>query len=359
MVRTTIGKCATLIQLVVLLGLGLIELINQTNAAEPVSPSSQTGPQAQPQVTLPDASALVQSYETSLALYSRVRGRWTLQLEKSPPDEEVKHPESTEEWAVFRDPGRLRLVQTRDSENGHEVFETLWGPEQQVSVFADGTILAWLRPSAQSKLNQLGGSPCSSCYGIIDQKWIPDFLRTAKTSVQAVTLEGRRLYRLRGLTMDTKIEVWIDPSLDYAARRIRFDKRATEDDPTLRSHQFDGTKFRLEKGHHVVTEATTTWSVGPQPLFSSTVVEKNGKQLAVDLPARDKAGNVIILPERRYIYKIELREIDFDPKWTDRDFQFSRRIANFTKVAMAGAPEANYVWLEGKVVLIAPKPAPK
>ena len=359
MVRTTIGKSAGLIKLVAFLGLGLIEPTNLADAAAQERPISQPAPEARSQVAQPDAPALVRSYEASLAPYSRMQGRWILRIEKSKPDEEVKHPESTEEWSVFRDPGRLRLVQTTHIENRHEVFETLWQADQQVSIFASGTILAWLQPAAQSKLDQLGGSPCSTCYGIIDQKWIPDFLRTAKLTAQEVTLEGRRVYRLRGLTLNAKIEVWIDPSLGYTPRKIRFDKRASEDDPTLRSHQFDATRFRLEKGHHVVAEATASWSVGPQPLFSSTVVQKNGKNVAVDLPARDKDGNVIMLPERRYVYRIELRDIDFDPKWTDSDFQFSRPIANFTKVSMAGAAESNYVWLDGRVVLMPPRPAPK
>jgi hypothetical protein len=50
-------------------------------------------------------------------------------------------------------------------------------------------------------------------------------------------------------------------------------------DPTVRSHQFDATRFRLEKGHYVVTEATTTWTRGPQPVL--TVVESivNGKEV--------------------------------------------------------------------------------
>jgi hypothetical protein len=358
MVRAPIRKSTAVFKLVAFLGLAVVELINQTDAAEPATPIAQPEPKPRSQVTTPEPAALVQSYETSLAPYRRMRARWTLQFAKSSPDQEAQHEESTVQWAVYRDSDRLRLLQTTDSEKRHEVFETLWQAEQQVSVFADGTIHAWLQPSARSKLDHLGGSPCSPCYGIIDQKWIPDFLRTAKLSVQAMTLEGRPLYRLRGLTMDTKIEVWIDPSLGYAARRIRFDKRASQDDPTLRSQQVDATRFRVEKGHHVVTEATTTWSVGPQPLFSSTIVEKNGKRVAADLPARDKDGNVIILPERRYVYKIELRDIDFDPKWTDRDLQFSRPIANFTKVSMAGAADSNYVWLDGRVVLMAPGRAP-
>ncbi len=173
---------------------------------------SQTKPKDQSQLTTPEPTALVQRYEKSLAPYQRMKGRWTFQIEKSKPDEVQKHPEATEEWAVFRDRGRLRLVQTTDSEKGHEVFESLFQPEQEVSVFADGVILGWLKPSAQAETNMLGGSLCAPCYGFIDQKWIPDFLRTAKLSVQAETIDGHAVFRLRSLTLDTKIELWIDPA---------------------------------------------------------------------------------------------------------------------------------------------------
>jgi Flp pilus assembly protein CpaB len=268
-------------------------------------------------------------------------------------------PKSSEEWVVFRDHDRVRVIKTTNSENGLAVFESMRQGKLLVSVYADGKVLGWLQPSAQQDSNQLGGSLCSPCYGIVDQEWIPDFLRTAKISVEAETLEGHPLYRLRGLTMDAKIDVWIDPSLNYAARRIRFNKRASEADPGIGSGQFDATRFRLEKGHYVVTEATTTWTVGPQPIFSPFVVEKmvKGKRVKTYLPATDKNGNVL-MDQRRYTEKIMLRDIDFDPRWTDRDFQFSRPMTNGTTVEIQGAPDPNYVWKDGWVVLIAHDPAP-
>ncbi len=510
MVCATMSKSAAVIVLVVFLGLGVVELISHIEAAESARPMSQTEPEARSQVSPPEPATLVRSYETSLAPYSRMRGRWTLRLlkdepvvngklapkgsgrgmaalipkgmraftirtpriapgvagfvmpgykvdvlltmndvrandqtgggstttllqnveisavdqnidapaenkmdkdlrsvtllvtpqqakqldlgqnkgtlrlalrnehdkddartrsatvtdlrfrpEKSKPDEEEKLPISSEEWAVFRDHDRMRVIKTTNSENGQAVFESIRQGKLLVSVFADGKVLGWLQPSAQQDSNPLGGSLCSPCYGIVDQEWIPNFLRTASISVQAETLEGHPLYRLRGLTMDAKIDVWIDPSLNYAARRIRFDKRASEADPGIRSGQFDATRFRLEKGHYVVTEATTTWTVGPQPIFSPFVVEKmvKGERVKAYVPATDKNGNVL-MDQHRYTEKIMLRDIDFDPRWTDRDFQFSRPMTNGTRVEMQGAPDPNYVWKDGWVVLIAHDPAP-
>ena len=472
----TISKSAAVIVLVVFLGLGVVELNSHIEAAELARPMSQTEPKARSQVSPPKPATLVRSYETSLAPYSRMRGRWTLRLLKDEPvangklapkgsgrgmaalipkgmraftihtpsiapgvagivmpghkvdvlltmndvgandqtgggstttllqnveisavDQNIDAPaenkmdkglrsvtllvtpqqakqldlgqnkgtlrlalpKSSEEWAVFRDHDRMRVIKTTNSENGQAVFESIRQGKLLVSVFADGEVLGWLQPSAQQDSNQLGGSLCSPCYGIVDQEWIPNFLRTANISVQAETLEGHPLYRLRGLTMDAKIDVWIDPSLNYAARRIRFDKRASEADPGIRSGQFDATRFRLEKGHYVVTEATTTWTVGPQPIFSPFVVEKmvKGKRVKTYLPATDKNGNVL-MDQRRYTEKIMLRDIDFDPRWTDRDFQFSRPMTNGTTVEIQGAPDPNYVWKDGWVVLIAHDPAP-
>ncbi len=354
MLCATISKSAAVLVLVVFLAMGVVQLIYHTEAAGPARAMSQTDPEARSQVTPPEPATLARSYETSMAAYSRMRGRWTVQREKSISDEEEKLPKSTAEWAVFRDHGRLRLSETTDSENGHEVFESLRRGEQLVYILADGSVRGRLQPSAQDELDHLSISLCSPCYGIIDCKWIPDFLRMAKLSVQAETLDGRPLYRLRGLTMDAKIELWIDPTIDNAARRIRFDKRASEADPTVRSLRFDATRFRLEKGHYVVTEATMTLTRGPQPVFSPMVVEKivKGKRVKINLPAKDQNGNVIV-DQQRSTWKITLRDIDFDPRWTDRDFQFLRPIANGTRVGVPGGPHSNYVWKDGRVVIAA------
>src|SRR5262249_16859694 len=158
------------------------------------------------------------SYEIYLAAYNRMRGRWIVQLEQPEPDGKPRLSRHTSEWTIFRDHGRLRLSETRDRGNVREVIELLRQPNQMVWPYPDGMILGRLQPSAQDDLDALSSSLCSPCYGITDGKSIPDFLRRAKTSVQAETLEGRSLYRLRGLTMDARLEVWIDPALGYAAR---------------------------------------------------------------------------------------------------------------------------------------------
>ena len=128
-------------------------------------------------------------------------------------EEEKLLPKSTASLAVYRDQDRPRLFETTDTGNSQAVFESLRQGKQLVYVQPRWRkSFGRLQPSAQDELDQLSGSPCSPCYGIIDSEWIPDFLRMAKLSVHADTLEGRPLYRLRGLTMDAKIGVCIDPS---------------------------------------------------------------------------------------------------------------------------------------------------
>jgi hypothetical protein len=329
----------------------------QLETAEPTRPVSQIGPQARPQATPLEPALLLRSLEASLAPYSRMKGRWTVQRETSKPEEREQS-----EWVVCRDPERLRVLETKDTASGHEIFECrMRHGKETISFFADGKIVCYPQPSRESELDLLGSSICAPCYGVISGTWIPDFLHTAKLSVEADTLDGRSVYRLRGLTMDTKMELWLDPSLDYAARRIRFDKRASEIDLTVRSRQLDATQFRLERGHHVVTEATLTSSSGPQPIFSPEAVEKivNGKRIKSFEPARDEKGSIIMMARRQSVWKIKLRDIEFDPQWSDRDFQFEKPIANGTKVEMSGAGNSHYVWKDGNIVRIAPDGAPK
>ena len=133
--------------------------------------------------------------------------------EKSKPDEEEKLPISSEEWVVFRDHDRMRVIKTTNSENGQAVFESIRQGKLLVSVFADGKVLGWLQPSAQQDSNQLGGSLCSPCYGIVDQEWIPNFLRTANISVQAETLEPKTILTNRGVGSIDAAEVSGNPAV--------------------------------------------------------------------------------------------------------------------------------------------------
>ena len=79
-----------------------------------------------------------------------------------------------------------------------------------------------------------------------------------------------------------------------------------------------------------------------------------GKRVKTILPAKDENGNVIV-NEGRWTGRIQLRDIEFDPRRTDRDLQFSRPITNGMIIAAEARPGSHYVWRSapGTVVAIA------
>ena len=358
MFLATLKRSAAAFLLIVSFGLGLAGLITHIQAADPAEPLTRTAPQEQTPLGPPVPATLVGRYETSLAAYNRMKGRWHVVLEEPEPGENPGPQVVTQEWTVLRDHDRSRLLKTENRGNARTFYESVRQANQWVSVYLDGTIFGRTQVSAQSDMEELGMADPSPCYGIIDQKWIPTFLRTSKVSARAETLDGHAVYLLRGDTMDAEIDLWLDPLLDYAARRVRFEKRASADDPTVRTRQFDATRFRKQHGRYLVTEANITFTRGPQPLFSAMVVRKlvDGKRVETRPLARDKSGNVIMVPQSRYVQKMTLLDLDFEPTLTDRDFQFLRPIAEGSKVHMKDARDANYVWKDGKAVLIASDP---
>ena len=101
---------------------------------------------------------------------------------------------------------------------------------------------------------------------------------------------------------DRDITVWVDPALNYVARRVLFDKRSTPSDPTIRTYQFDVKRFQYEASGPIVTEATNTLTIGPQPIFQSVGYVKvvNGKTIIETplLPAKGADGKIIMQPAR-------------------------------------------------------------
>ena len=129
-------------------------------------------------------------------------------------------------------------------------------------------------------------------FGIIDGNSIPAFLRKSKLSVQSATLDGTACLVLRGVRDNRDITVWLDPALNYVARRVLFDKRSTPSDLTIRTYQFDAKRFQYEASGPIVAEATCTLTIGPQPIFQSIGYVKvvNGKTIIESplLPAKGR-----------------------------------------------------------------------
>jgi len=300
----------------------------------------------------PDPTTLLTAYESTLAPYERMKGTWTNKDYDWKSGETPRWQGVTHEWTVCRDGDRARLFsrETGDKSASQTPFEdVVQRGERWLSVYPDGSVLSKLEVSPDDFPERLGMAPCCPCYGIIFQVWIPEFLRSSKLSVEEDTLEGNEVYVLRGVSKDVEVSLWLDPSLDYAARRIRFDKHGSPS----QSRQFDVKRFQERDGAFVVAEATAVYVTGAQPVLSPAVVQKvvDGKRIEVkDQPARDEKGNVIIAPERRYLREIELVSLDFDPEFSDADFKISQSIANGTAVHVQDASHLDYVWEDGEIV---------
>ena len=104
----------------------------------------------------------------------------------------------------------------------------------------------------------------------------------------------RDTFLLRGVDQDAEVTLWLDPSLGYAARRVRLVKHASEADPAVHTMQFDVARFVSRGDRYVPGEATVTLTLGPRPVLSSQIVEKvvDGRRVVTRPLAKDKDGNV-------------------------------------------------------------------
>jgi hypothetical protein len=295
---------------------------------------------------------LLAAYEKTLLPYTRMKGEWTNQDYDWEPGQEPRWQGVTQQWTVLRDGDRAKVVswEIGGKSKSKTVFEdVIQQGKRWVSVYPDGSLFSRLKVSAESFPERLGMAPSCPCYGISFQVWIPGFLRASKLSVEKDTLEGTAVDVLRGVSGEVEIGLWLDPSLGYTARRIRYEKHGSP----RHSQQFDVQRFQQQDGLFVVAEATSTCIDGSQPVLSPIVGEKvvDGKRVEVrNQPARDAKGNVVVAPERRYLRTVKLVGLDFHPQFSDGDFEISQSIRNGTKVNMRDAPHLNYMWEDGKIV---------
>jgi len=305
----------------------------------------------------PDAMMLLAAYEKALVPYARMKGEWTSHVCDWPPGKEPECQRPMEHWTVLRDGDRAKFV-SREIGPGakpERVFEDVTEKATRwVSHYPDGNVLSRLSVPEETFTKRLGMAPCCPGYGIAFQRWIPGFLRASKLSAAKETVEGNAVDVLRGVSGEVEIGLWLDPSLGYSARRIRYEQRGS----IGRVGQFDVKRFQQQDGVFVVAEALELFIMGPEPIWLPVVEKKvvDGKVVETNPPAKDAAGNVVMAPERRYLTKIKLVRVDFHPQFTDGDFQISHPIANGTKVHMQDAQHLNYVWQDGKIV---PGPDPQ
>ena len=80
-----------------------------------------------------------------------------------------------------------------------------------------------------------------------------------------------------------------------------------------------------------------------------TAAQQTVPHVREEQPARDKNGNIIMLPPARVSWEIQLGGIDLDPKFADRDFTISQSIRNGTTIYMEDARDQSWVWRDGQV----------
>jgi len=333
-------------------------LVTLSLGASPGGPGGTAERVETSQAPILEPSALLTRYESGLAPYIRMKGRWSVDVQDPPRGSGGRRRGGGEEWKILREGNRAWLAKA-EGDSTTLAYEAAKHGECWISIYPSGEVFSRVSPVARDDFEHLGMLPSSPSYGIIDQRWIPGFLRAAKLSAWAENLDGHSLSVLRGVDSDVQVAVWLDPGLGYVARRVRLDKKASEADPTVRTWQFDVIQFRKEGGHNVVGEATSTFIVGPQPLSNPRVVEKvvDGKGLRVHEPARDDDGKVIMVAQRKHVVRVSLIELRFNPQETDEHkFRPRREITNGTTVHMKDDSLSRYEWRDGAAVLVESKP---
>ncbi len=316
-----------------------------------------TQPKTEPVNQLPEAIDLLAKYEQTLVPYNRMKGIWTANMSAWKEGEKPQLRDEVLEYTVLRDGDRARLLEKRTGlkKKSQRVWEeSLQKGKQWVQASNDSdVVLGKLETTEEDIPERLGLARSAPGFGMIDGKSIPAFLRQSKLSVQAETLDGHSCFALRGEHDDRDVTVWLDPELNYVARRVRFNKRSTPGDRTIRTCEFDVKKFQNQAGGPIVAEATCNLTIGPQPVFQPVSIAKvvNGKTVLEDpmLPAKGSDGKDIISPVQYCRWEIHTVACDFDPHLQDADFRMSVPINNGSRVDVSDRPLLHYVWKDGSI----------
>ena len=341
--------------LVVLIAIGVVAggLVHWLQAAERPATELKT----QPIVRLPEPLDLLAKYEKALVPYDRMKGLWTYTVSVGQAGEKPQLKDEAKECTVLRDGGRARLVEK--TTGGERKTPRLWEELLQtgkhwVAASNDSDVMTGkLETSADDLPERVGLARSSPGFGVIDGQSIPAFLHKSQLSVRVDTLDGNACFALRGVGDDRDITVWVDPALNYVARRVLFNKRSTPSDPTIRTCQFEVKRFQNQASGPVVMEATNTLTIGPQPIFQSVGIAKvvNGKTIIETplLPAKGADGKILMQPATICRWEVHTVACDLDPHFQDADFRMTVPIKNGTRISMSDAPMLQYIWKDGAV----------
>ncbi|MCP4541058.1 MAG: hypothetical protein GY832_28310 [Chloroflexi bacterium] len=302
------------------------------------------------EASTPDPLALLDKYEKTLLPYEEIRAEWRLKTYRLRANEKPELVGDEQNLTVLRK-GRAAktLVETINADRSQGVIEEINREGEHTFVlFPDGVASSMLKVPDGLFTERLSVVASTAAFGFIRGKEVIAFLRESELSAAADTLEGDPVHLVQGVLNGVEIKLWLDPSLDYIARRIRF-----HDPQDLRtSREYEVQRFREEGTHFVAQEASVTDIFFPRPIMSPMVEEemRDGEVALVHKPATDESGRPIIASQESYLREIHLVSVDFDPQLVDGDFQLSQALPNGTKIEMQDAWQLDYIWKDGEIV---------
>ena len=313
----------------------------------------------------PDPQALLQAYEKTLLPYQQFKVKWT---ERNAALREGNTPEwlNSFEETLVRDRDRQKYTATWKNKDAGEsernweedilergkteasLHPALSGDDRQVPI-----VIGDLRVSDKDYFRSMRrGIPT----GIIGGIWIPTFLKSSKLSAQRDTLEGSPVDVLRGVSGDIEITLWLDPAMKHIPRKILYDNHSSTPGSPPVTLVFKVNRFEEKGGVFIPVEAIETQHT---PAHVAAGIERakvvNGKVVLDVLPKKDENGKIVMDPASTGLTEVRLVDIQFDPKFTDNDFKFSKSIPDGTKVSVPFEPtigHVSYEWRQGKVVKV-------
>lgn len=319
-----------------------------------------------------DPMALLRAYEKTLAPYQRFKATWVDRYARLEKGKEPEWIDRDDTWTLIRDGNRARSMVTHTSKKANPKGERQQGWQEEI--WEKGKMEVSVHPPhpdpdmGNSNAPSVLYRPCVSeddflrslrfvpaSLGIIDDKWIPDFLRKSKLSAERSTFDGHPVEVLRGVSGKIEMSLWLDPAIGHIPRKITCDNRnSTLFSPTT-ERVYEVKRFAERNG--VLTPAETLetdhWGERAAEVCVAIRVE-NGKQVLVQTPMKDEQGKIAMRPPCDGLTEIKLVDIQFHPTLTDEDFKISKPIPDGTKVTNTEeyAPHVTYEWQQGKVVKI-------
>jgi hypothetical protein len=268
---------------------------------------------------------------------------------------------------VIRDGGRLKTSnQTLGDQKTPWNFEAVFHEGAEgVLLLPDGTMYGANKVSKERFWRALTGGACAPCcFGVLYGNFsVPDFLRTAQLSAETEVLDGKTLSVLRGVNENVEVKLWLDPELNYAARKLTrvssigrknelgrvFSPELLALPPPQQEYSYVVEKFRKVAEVFVPEEVTITTSSSESPVLDDRPRTINGEKVVEVFAEKDKqTGKIIIRPGSTGLQKLYLVDIELGPQFTDGDFQMTQAIPEGTPISMEDARQIEYVWQNGR-----------